>query len=244
MPITTLEWFLARFTTRDRANAAIGDLLELSGGHTSCAFYASYLRILARTAAPQTFAWIASYIVGCSLLYVATLQLPMPMRGTFAAEQVATSPAWVIFQVISACFLLQTLFAAPYFLARFGLRDKLTRLCLALAIGSYIPIVTCIWLYPAMAAELLAPAILVVAFILPSTRRALATILIASTAALTTLTVVWVNFLRYNFKGSIQQDLPLYITLHIAGLLSLWIFTTICGALHNRWLPDSQTTTA
>ena len=124
-----VEWLLARYTTSDRAEAILGDLLETARKHGWISFYVSTAQVLITLAWRLPVAWIGAYGVG-ALLVGLTLRHDATWNNVVFrwAADYPNSPVMDAVQSVIMAAAIPLWFIAPYSLLRFGLRDRFSQL--------------------------------------------------------------------------------------------------------------------
>jgi hypothetical protein len=127
---TAAEWLLARLTTPTRAAAILGDLTELSATRGRLWFWTAYTRTLIALGWRTPIAFLCAIVISrwtAEALFTTVRHLVPKLYGN--NHHAAPHPIW---QTPLWDSLIALLFILPFVIIRFGLRDRLTRLALAI----------------------------------------------------------------------------------------------------------------
>jgi len=126
------EWIVARFTTRKRAASIVGDLLELQSQKGPLWFWLSLARVALALAWRRQLASVAAFMFGAWAC--AGLQVTESMgTGALVSGQLPwMNLFWTLLYILW--------FVAVYTTIRYGLRDRVAQLALALTLVT-IPVV-------------------------------------------------------------------------------------------------------
>src|SRR5271168_2441253 len=126
------EWIVARFTTRKRAASMVGDLLELQAQKGQLWFWLSLARVVLALAWRRQLAFVAAFMFGAGACSGLQVTESMGIAALGAGQLPWMNLFWV--------FLYILWFVAVYTVIRYGLRDRVAQLALALTVVT-IPVV-------------------------------------------------------------------------------------------------------
>jgi hypothetical protein len=236
------EWIIARFTSAKRAASIVGDLLELKPQKGPLWFWLSAVRVVIALVWRRPLAFIAAFYVGAWALggfQIAIAGVHMQHRP----------PQHLWMPVLTALSAAATilLFLLVYAAIRYGFRDRVTQI--ALALTGLATVVIYYWWQPAV---LVACAALnsgvVVASILSSERRRAALVLLAVVVVgfgggllAMYLDTQYQHFVYPGLVGGRElREHPSLLWMDFCLLLlAAWMMTTACSRMHN-WLMGNR----
>jgi hypothetical protein len=238
------EWIVARFTDKQRAASIMGDLLELEPRKGRLWLLLSLFRVVISVAWRRSLAFIVAPYVGLWMLgrLAAALQnsyLRHAPPGTWGV------PGNLSLLPIAGAFLWMMLL---YTAIRYGVRDRLTQLVLALA--GMITAVVYGWGQPIVLAVCMALGVCVVAVsaIGRKYRRAVMVLLVAWLTGFGNWMLAM--FLAFKYQHHIHPALlgDREMSEHPSigwvslGLLMMtgWMITTTCSRMHHWLMRDKQ----
>jgi hypothetical protein len=223
------EWLLARLTTPDRAAAILGDLTEMAATRGRLWFWTAYARTLI------TLGWLTPVAFVLALaakrfIVSAILPLEVGRRVSHLAEAGlfgAYNPhlrliSWNLTMVLARWLI----FALPFVLLRFGLRNRLTQLTCALFLFAVPVYALRPWIMDL--SSLLIAATIIATLISPLWRRPMF-VLTATTVAAIATTVSGLYLLgqvfHHNFLWLTAFDVAIYdaIGLALAVIFCLYL---------------------
>jgi hypothetical protein len=233
MPKTApTEWLLARFTSRDRAAAILGDLTEMAATRGSLWFWTAYISSLIslgwRTPVALILAVVSIKYVRSRLLgRLISLLIGHPITfASLGGRSYFRSACWIL--ALETVFPLWTV--VPYVAIRFGLRNRLTYL----ASGLFLVSVPVYGLLPRAvdSAGVLTAFVTVAAFALPLWRRPMVFLAINCAIQYLISTVSYTMYQHgvYYYKPvlGMRIDAPVQIAVMV-----------IVGPFLHRWLLES-----
>jgi hypothetical protein len=237
------EWIVARFTDEQRAVSMVGDLVELEPQKGPLWFWLSLIRVVISLAWRRSLAFIVAPYAGLWMLgkLAAALQnsyLRHAPPGTWGV------PGNLQLLPIVGAFLWILL---PYTAIRYGVRDRLTQLVLALV--GMITAVVYGWGQPIALAVCIALGVCVLAAsaIGREYRRAVMVLLVAWLTGFGSWMLAM--FLAYEYRRHVYPGSSLgelrehpsigWVSL---GLLMItgWMITTACSRMHHWLMRDKQ----
>jgi hypothetical protein len=235
-----LENTLARFTTRERASAMLGDLLEMSESHSTSWFYVSFMRLLAATAWPRTIAWFGSYLVGCVFLYLAGNLWPQWRHTPHALPSLSVFSDSV--GLLSILLVLPLSFSATYLACRYGVRDRMTQLAVTLAAVSILPFLLIPFPFLLLISGAFVLTLMLAALFTSTSRRALVILATSSISAGLLMMATFVLFTLIYPTTVFQHPYLRFAVVNGSGLIALCVFTSVSGWMHKRLFHKTEET--
>jgi hypothetical protein len=234
------EWMVARFTSANRAASIVGDLLELKPQKGPLWFWLSTARVVFSHAWRRSLAYVAASLVGIMVFGGMQATDALGVRRLLSRQYPWMNLFWVLSSIV--------LFVLAYTAIRYGLRDRLAQL--ALAMTGLIAAVIRYQYYgrqtPVLMLCITLAASVVVASLLKSERRRAALVLLGVEAVgilggllAAHLFNQYLNFAfpmpREAVHGIIQAP-PSVAWMYLCMFLAtVWIMVTACSRMHN-WL--------
>ncbi|WP_035350140.1 hypothetical protein [Edaphobacter aggregans] len=238
------EWIVVRFTDKQRAASMVGDLLELEPHKGLLWFWLSLVRVVISLAWRRSLAFVVAPYAGLWILG----KLAAVLRDTYLRH--APPGTWgvpgnlTLLPIAGAFFWMVLLYTA----IRYGLRDRVTQLVLALA-GLITAVVYC-WGQPIVLAVCMALGIcvLAVSIMRREYRKATMVLLVAASTGLGG----WIlaGFLATKYQHHVypgllgDQELREHPSIGwvTLGLLMMtgWMITTACSRMHYWLMRDKQ----
>jgi hypothetical protein len=234
------EWIVARYTDKQRAASMVGDLVELEPQKGPLWFWLSLVRVVISLAWRRCLAFIVAPYAGLWMLG----KLAGALRNSYLRH--APPGTWGVpgnlffLPIVGAFFWMVLLYTA----IRYGLRDRVTQLVLALA--GLITALVYGWGQPIALAVCLAlgVCVLAVSAIGREYRRAVMVLLVAWLTGFGSWMLAM--FLAYEYRrhfypGSLgdwefREHLVSFGLLMITG----WMITTACSRMHHWLMHDKQ----
>jgi hypothetical protein len=236
--VSTAEWIVARFAGKKQAASIVGDLLEVKPQKGTYWFWFSLAGVVLSLAWRRPVAFVAAICTFFAACGGSFLLQSLHLR--FMVPDYPWRNVWGVLFLVSNGLWLTLVYAA----IRFGVRDRVTQISLALA-----PLTTAglyFWSRPAiLLASITLIACVVAASILRSERRRAALVLLVVLMAgcgvflLTDgVATLYRHFMYPGLAGdSEMQRHPglLWIEFCMLFLMTPWMMTSACSRMH-RWL--------
>jgi len=233
------EWMVSRFTGEKRAASIVGDLLELKPRKGSLWFWLSLARVVMAVAWRRPLAFIAAFMFGAWACSGLQSTESMGINAMLSHQFPWMNLFWTFFYMLW--------FVLVYTAIRYGLRDRVTQLALALTIPTSALIFY--WQKPAIVIACLAlGGCVVVASILSHKRRRAALVLFVVAAAgfggglpAMRLADQYLNFIVpmprrvEGMQGQIQAHPSVSWVYLVMIFATVWTMTAACSCMH-KWL--------
>jgi hypothetical protein len=225
---TPTEWLLARIAGREQAAAIMGDLEELSATRSKSWFWTTYARTLItlgwRTPVAFLIAMVSMRFIFRTLILLLMIHRTSRLSDASLSDMLSTHARIVLYNCLinAARFLV---FALPFVVVRFGLRNRLTQLTCALLLIA-VPVYTLRPLVMDLSGILIVVAV-VAALLTPLWRKPL--IVLAATcttamAAIVTYFFVLVGVFHQNIITVSESKMPYQaIGLALAAIVCVWM---------------------
>ena len=237
------EWILRRITTRERAAAIVGDMLESEGTRGLLSFWIAVSGVVVSQLSRPLLALVAAFYIAAWTLQ----RLAMGLASLNASHPLPHHQTHTWYASFDGLILIVSMLSALmlYAAIRYGLKDGIAQLSFAwtcLAITAL-----CFWWQPAILAICIAGAALLLSASMRSKpRRRESLVLIASVAIGTCLKVlallagaIWQFILtqpRHPWgQREMDQHLSFQIGVFLLLVVSFWLSTKAWSRLHD-WL--------
>ncbi len=228
------EWLLARFMGRKQAASIVGDLLELKQLKGNLWFWYSLVGVVIVLFWRRPLAFVAALIFGfmafAGLQATDIMGIPPLLSGNYNYPWM--NLCWVLFAIL--------LFVLTYATIRYGLRDRVTQLALALSISSALLIYGGRQMAVLVACIVFLVCVAAVSILNTERRRAAVVILIVESVGIVGgLWAAHVFNLFFDLAVPMSKRAPappsagwLYLCM---VLMMAWMMATACSCMHN-WL--------